>query len=229
MNWWLCAGEEPYEGEVVYSDANKLRHVHPCAPLKPQAEVLQEGWKPQWQGESKRFHTFTRPRVWKEEPKRPTGKDTSSEAALARWKADEFRKSPYQYAADLLVWKDGHERCLNGEERMRMLGFPPGYLDAANLSEDAKCSLAGDSFAVPVLARILSGLPEMKPVWPLGKLSVSSGTLKVEFAEAATKQEEKVGEVRLCPGSRRSVARAAHPLWMHSCPPARRAYAKSSG
>ena len=128
---------------------------------------------PRWNGDG-RFHTFTRCRPVKQEPAKPTGKATASQEALQRWAQDSWRYSPYQYEEDLLVWKGEQWRCLNANERLAILGFPKGYLEAPQgpLTEDAKCELAGDVMAVKVISRLLASLPESPGAWPPLPLSV---------------------------------------------------------
>ena len=42
----------------------------------------------------------------------------------------------YQYAKHLLVWKGDQSHCLEGNECIRMLGFPSGYLKLQDGTED---------------------------------------------------------------------------------------------
>ena len=86
---------------------------------------------------------------------RDRGKATATAETLKRWAEDEWRYSPYQYSEELLLWKDNHWRCLNSNERIRMLGFPSQYLNVKDASpEDTRCELAGDAMAVQVLVRM---------------------------------------------------------------------------
>ena len=65
------------------------------------------------------------------------------------------------------MWKGDDWRCLNSNERIRMLGFPSQYLNVKDASpEDTRCELAGDAMAVQVLVRILATLPEQPGAWP---------------------------------------------------------------
>ena len=66
------------------------------------------------------------------------------------------------------MWKGDEWRCLNANERIVILGFPKGYLEAPKepITEDAKCELAGDVMAVRVICRLLARLPEAPGAWP---------------------------------------------------------------
>ena len=115
----------------------------------------------------------------KQEPPKPTGKATASEGALTRWAQDSWSYSPYQNEEDLLVWRGEEWRCLNANERMVILGFPRGYLEAPKepLTEDAKCELAGDVMAVKVICRLLASLPEAPGAWPPRDLIAEAGSI----------------------------------------------------
>ena len=155
-----------------------MRHLAPDLDVPEVKSVLEDGYLPRWKDDG-RFHTFTRCRPVKQEPAKPTGKATASQEALQRWAQDSWRYSPYQYEQDLLVWKDEQWRCLNANERLVILGFPKGYLEAPAepLTEDAKCELAGDVMAIKVICRLLASLPEAPGVWPPLPLVVEEGKI----------------------------------------------------
>ena len=142
--WWTHWYVQRF-GEELESSYKSVRHLAHIVELPKVETVLDDGYLPRWKGNQK-FHAFTRCRPVKQEPSKPTGKATASEGALQRWAQDSWRNSPYQYEEDLLAWKGENWRCLNSSERMVILGFPKGYLDAPKepLTEDAKCELAGD-------------------------------------------------------------------------------------
>ena len=84
------------------------------------------------------------------------------------------------------MWKGEQWRCLNANERLVILGFPKGYLDAPKepLTEDAKCELAGDVMATKVISRLLASLPEAPGAWPPLPLAVSEGKIVAKEDDA---------------------------------------------
>ena len=128
--WWTIWYIQCLDGEAEATKRG-VRHLHPWLKLGPVNELLEDGYTSAFQvgRNDQKFHTFTRCRPFKQEPPKPTGKATASAEALKRWAEDQWRYSPYQYADHLLVWKADAWRCLNSNERIRMLGFPDGYLN----------------------------------------------------------------------------------------------------
>lgn len=96
----------------------------------------------------------------------PVGLEHCDESTRTRWIQDHHRYPPYQYrAANLIEDKQGLPPLSSTEREVRM-GFPRGYtshaigkkdrqLGAAEL-EDLECSLIGNSFSVPVIARLMA-------------------------------------------------------------------------
>ena len=99
-------------------------------------------------------------------------------ATISRWESDWYRYPPYQYRSPYLVWDDslGSCRLLNARERETLMGLGAGHTDLAYSASDAKqhqqqfedekCSLIGDSFAIPSFMVIASyaGFPWMNRI-----------------------------------------------------------------
>ena len=115
-----------------------------------------------------RFSTFLRASFNKSEPWLPNGIDRCSPEALALWKSEGYRYSPYQYMPPNVLVEKGVRRTLNATEREQLLDFLPRHTlttmatrarsgNPAQL-ELARCSLLGDTFACGVVAFLLQHL-----------------------------------------------------------------------
>eukprot|EP00969_Alexandrium_andersonii_P179919 7952523-Alexandrium_andersonii.AAC.1 len=55
------------------------------------------------------------------------------------------------------------------------MGFPKLYFEGLDLTEDQKCELVGDSFAVNVIVRILASADGLDGIWPPLPLKLDEG------------------------------------------------------
>ena len=94
-------------------------------------------------------------------PPRPAGIDRTDHSCRERWKADNFKYPPYQYKEQYLIGDDRKQsyRLLSSAEREILMGFGAKHTELAYSAskakqdprgfEDERCSLVGDSFAIP--------------------------------------------------------------------------------
>ena len=94
-------------------------------------------------------------------PPRPAGIDRTDAEARERWVEDNFRYPPYQYKEQYLIGDEKNQkyRLLNSQERELLMGFGANHTSLAYSTskakqnprdyEDERCSLIGDSFAIP--------------------------------------------------------------------------------
>ena len=126
------------------------------------------------------------------------------EKCLDRWWSDDYRFPPYQYRVENLVQdRTGLVRYLNSTERARLLGFTGDHLvfcwSAGKVKadprgwEDAKLSLAGDSFSMLSFGWISSQLckawsPPMSPEHLIARMGLAPGSsLAPEFTAPMTR------------------------------------------
>ena len=86
------------------------------------------------------FPTFVQSRPGKSPPILPAGVNSVDSGALQRWRADEHRFAPYQYAIEKLVQdrKTGNWTPPSTRTRGALLGFRPGHMEAATISRGLK-------------------------------------------------------------------------------------------
>ena len=131
-------------------------------------------------GEDGPWATFVRSIPRERPPSSPAGLSTLDQAGRERWERDQYRFPPYQYRRDNLVeeGKSARLRPLTSRERAVRLGFHWNHCQWAvhksesrgeRLDEDARSSLLGNSFSVPVVGFLLgrglyaSGLLALPP------------------------------------------------------------------
>ena len=184
--------EELYqmEGLQLWSERDYFRAVVDC-PGVPVASWIRPGWK--WEGEEQgiKFPTFMKAIRRERPPPSPAGFHRAAPETLQRWREDEFRFPPYQYAAKFLVSHTVEpSRTLDSSEREILLGFGPGHTrtcmsasEAKRSSvayEDARKSLCGDSYAILSFAIMASQMcahlvPRMKPSQIVQRLGLAPG------------------------------------------------------
>ena len=128
------------------------------APYPDTADWLTEGHT--WQGELEgaAFPTCMKSIPRKHPPPRPAGLDKCDWETVERWKSDEMRYPPYQYADKYLITTDTSWRLLSCKEKELLLGY--GYdhtavaWSASKIKQnktgyfDAWHSYLGDSFSI---------------------------------------------------------------------------------
>lgn len=94
-------------------------------------------------------------------PPGPVGINRCDQDTRTRWESENFMYPPYQFKEQYLIYDEriSRGRLLNSRERERLMGFGDGHtLPAFSASkakqdkqgyEDERCSLLGDSFAIP--------------------------------------------------------------------------------
>ena len=111
--------------------------------------------------------TFTTSRPSPTPLKRPAGIRTCQAHELTRWRDDMHRFPPYQYKDENCLHNAaGDLRIPNISEREVILGFPLGYTSqclakkdhGTERHRDCRLTLLGNSWSVPVVAWLLSGL-----------------------------------------------------------------------
>lgn len=150
-----------YELHETASGVPDLR----LAGNQPLTEVIKNGWSKV--DETSSFPTFTTSRPRSSAGRKPAGIQQCSSHELQRWIDDKHRFPPYQYKeCNSLVNGQGEFRLPDIEERETMMGFCPKYTAlCAPKSErkgqayiDTRLTLVGNSWAVPVVACLLSQL-----------------------------------------------------------------------
>ena len=144
-------GRLPICGEVKLT-----AEVETKAYLEPGADL----------GKGARLPTFTTSRPSSRPLRKPAGLRSCAHHELERWRRDQHRFPPYQYRDENCVWAQGMFRPPSVVEREVILGFPAGYTSqcmkkadhGSKAHEDCRLTLLGNSWAVPVVAWLLSVL-----------------------------------------------------------------------
>lgn len=87
------------------------------------------------------------------------------------------------------------------------MGFPKGYLDLPDMTEDHKCELAGDTWCVTSASRLMLSIPENgKPLWPPLELVEDTGmTTDENIIGVPVTCAETVGEPTWIPEENESL------------------------
>ena len=168
--WWLrglplLPGCDLTIGSKVEKSASahhetlsKVQHVKLTCEKPALATVLDSGCR-KLVDDAEPFFTFTRPQSRSSPPPDPAGMSTCSQKVLGRWKGDSYRLAPYQYQDANMVRSSTGVRRLNSKEQLRMMGFSNRHLELKQkLTEDQRQQLIGNSWPVPVVARLLAAL-----------------------------------------------------------------------
>ena len=142
--------------------APKQVKLQACQDLE---EVCQEGWIKV--DPTRPYPTFTTARPRDKPGYKPAGLRTCTAQDLDRWVQDRYRYPPYQYTAkNLLINRKDELRLPSVEEKEYMLGFPVGYTRSCLSKQkqgtldhsDARSTLLGNSWSVPVVSWLLAQL-----------------------------------------------------------------------
>ena len=161
--YWLTWDIVEGEGVELFQDSEprELR-LH---ALQAMEEICKEGWVKADPLSS--FPTFTTSRPRLKAGHKPAGVQQCSMLELERWEADSYRFPPYQYRnCHCLVNRSGVYRLPGIEEREMIMGFPVSYTAGCMAKsqrgsqawKDCRLTLIGNSWAVPVIAWLLSQL-----------------------------------------------------------------------
>ncbi len=158
------------EGEGVEFDLESVPRELKLHARQAIEEICKEGWMKADPVTS--FPTFTTSRPRRSAGHRPAGINQCSIQELERWSSDAYRFPPYQYRnCHCLINRAGDLRLPSVEERESIMGFPVNYTASCMAKsqrgsqdwKDCRLSLVGNSWAVPVVAWLISQL-----LWPLG-------------------------------------------------------------
>lgn len=191
---WEFVESEGVEFHVDSTPREVRLHAH-----QDLEEVCKEGWIKLDPTTS--FPTFTTSRPRRTAGHKPAGVQQCTMVELERWAGDAYRFPPYQYRnCHCLINRSGDIRLPEIEEREKAMGFPVGYtsgcmpksLRGTQDWKDCRLTLVGNSWAVPVVAWLLSQLlgplglsREMSPqdvvdkLKPENNLSVQSRLLRL--------------------------------------------------
>ena len=137
-----------------------------------QKDFLQPGWS---LPPGHRFPTFTTARPSPRPGRRPAGLQGCDAETRQRWEADLHRYPPYQYRPEYCAHhSSGAVRMATVVERETILGFPANYTEqcwpkaSRHGSEfiDARMTLLGNSWSVPVVLLLLKQLFERLGICP---------------------------------------------------------------
>ena len=178
------------EGLQLWTERDYFRAVV-SGPGIPTSSWIRPGWV--WEGERQgaKFPTFMKSIRRQRPPPAPAGFHRAAPETLRRWREDEFRFPPYQYASQFLV---SHptlgQRPLDASERELLLGFGAGHtktcMSASEAKrskaayEDARKSLCGDSYSVLSFAVMASQMcadcmPRMAPAQIVRRFGLAPG------------------------------------------------------
>ena len=144
-------GQLPVKGEItLQGELDAKAYVEP-------------GWEPPSSG----LPTFTTSRPSSSPMRRPAGIKQCKPHELTRWKDDSHRFPPYQYRDEnCMRTGKGDFRTPSVVEREAILGFPIGFTKqclskaqhGSTSHRDARLTLLGNSWSIPVIAWMLSCL-----------------------------------------------------------------------
>ena len=152
-------------GVDLFYDAAKKVQTLKLAAFQHLDDVCKEGWMKV--DITRPFPTFTTSRPRKSPGRKPAGLQQCLHQELLRWSQDDYRFPPYQYAGrNCLVSKRGEVRLPSIEEKEVLMGFPLGYTASCSKKSsrksqeclDARHTLVGNSWSVPVVAWLLGQL-----------------------------------------------------------------------
>lgn len=160
VDWEIV--EDEHTWKEVSSQGLSTLQFEGCQPLE---SVLRAGWRKV--DTENAFPTFTTSRPSAKPGRKPAGIQRCTLAELERWSGDRHRFPPYQYKDQhCLRNRSGVLRGPDVNERECMMGFPVNYTQAccvkaqrgAQLWEDTRLTLLGNSWSVPVVSCLLQQL-----------------------------------------------------------------------
>ena len=166
--WWFNR-DVCWEQFAEVTVSGSVCKVQPPWQRRKVETLLEPGWlpaNPNFQKPTFAFRCMTRSVPRKSPMDDPRGIETCDQATLARWEADWYAQSPYQYKLSNMVRsKRGTVRRLLVVEEERMMGFPTHFtapllqLDLHDyMYEHRRRSLLGNSWNVFVVMFILQCL-----------------------------------------------------------------------
>eukprot|EP00438_Fugacium_kawagutii_P021703 Skav224769 [mRNA] locus=scaffold1604:630943:636934:- [translate_table: standard] len=163
--YWITWGLSEQEGVELVEPSNGIPGEVKLWAWQDLEDVCQEGWTKV--DPSRPFPTFTTSRPRASPGRRPAGVGSCDQEELDRWAADSFRFPPYQYRrCHCLINAKEEVRLPTIAEKEVMLGFPVGYTahclpkgqQRGVEYQDARHSLLGNSWSVPVVTWLLGQL-----------------------------------------------------------------------
>ncbi len=171
------------------------------------ASWIRPGWRLVTKGVT--FPTFMKSIRRFQPPPSPAGLSRCDQGTINRWRSDEFRFPPYQYALKfLLVNTEGQLRYLNAQERELLLGLgldATKFCFSASASKshpvdfwDKRLSLLGDTFAMLSFGWLAGQLakPWVDPISPqhlINRFGLAPGASLHPQAEAPLNRDLRYG------------------------------------
>ena len=194
-NWHVQTFEE--DNEVFHQG---IRNLYSFLEMPRLINLLEDNFRAKWRKPNAgRFAIFTEPT-----PGLIPVENTcvclqvTGETAADRHEKDSKQYPFDHYHEENLLWRkkegtsDVEWRRLNSNEKLRLFGFPDGYLRAVEWLTDHQVNvLAASASSIPVLTRILATLPESEGAWPPTALVVHKNQFIGESPEQAM---EDIGE-----------------------------------
>ena len=188
---WCSVELYEMEGLSLFTEKEYVR-AFAEGPEVPVSSWIRPGWKWEAAQDGVKFPTFMKSIPRLQPPPMPAGLHRASADTVQRWREDEYRFPPYQYARQFMLSHPDHPlRTLDSSERELLLGFGPGHTKtcmpaseskkSAKKFEDTRKSLCGDSFAIVSFAIIASQmcaelLPRMSPSRIVSRLGLAPGS-----------------------------------------------------
>ena len=231
--YWMRKPVETGKGTRLVADTNYYVMEFLGEPLSIQPFL---GQKYRVHENFKTFPTFVQSRARKSPPILPAGINGMDSAALQRWRADDHRFAPYQYAIVKLVQdkKNGDWSPPSTRTREALLGFRPGHTEAAAIARGLKVddrksmhlrdTLLGQSIHCGTLALLMASplhawdlLPELPSLDDVDLSNLKATRDEGRPSEArrlarmyASYSTHRGNEIRLESGPRRTLQR---PSW----------------
>lgn len=159
---WCSEELTAMEGLTLWEEQEFYRAYVTSEGVSPQ-QWIRPGWSWPAADTGTRFPTFMKSIERRQPPPAPAGLAKCDAPTIQRWRLSSYKYPPYQFGADYLLTAEGEEpRVLDASERDVLLGYGPGHTKSCMAASEAKqswakfesarCSLCGDSFAIPSFA-----------------------------------------------------------------------------
>ena len=151
--------------DALFAQEDRWTSVKLIGKKLPVARWCPRGWRPTT--EKVCLPTFVRAIKRVKPPWKPAGLQGCDPDTVARWEKHNFRYPPYQYKPQYqLSDGKGNLKSVGAESREIIMGFPRDHTRMCWTTaeqrqnqvgwEDARCSLVGNTFSVPVVSWLLA-------------------------------------------------------------------------